>query len=120
MGSPGKLTHLEIKIPILRVRIMIFLFYPALPRAALAESGLDKCRDNDGEKIPPINRSCDTIAKLSSAHTFAHTCTCIRARVIPANLPIRGTEMPRLRSECTINVSALDRELFWRQCLEES
>jgi len=78
MESPGKLTHLEIKIAILRVRIMIFLFYPALPRAALAESGLDKCRDNDGGKIRSINRSRDAIAKLSSAGTFA------------ANLPIRA------------------------------
>jgi len=33
MGSPGKLTHLEIKVLILHVHIMTFLFYPAARRA---------------------------------------------------------------------------------------
>lgn len=52
MGSPGKLTHLEIKVPILRVHIMTFLFYPV----ALAENRLDKYRNNDREKYA-VNRS---------------------------------------------------------------
>lgn len=77
MGSPGKLTHLEIKIPILRVHIMTFLFYPAVPRRTehRGKREPDKYRNNNRAKYTGLigtglQKYCNHRARSGLLHFF--------------------------------------------------